>query len=150
MGLPTYPKIVKKPMDLATIRKKLDNQEYTTAQKFYDDFKLMIRNCFLFNPTGTPVNQAGSELQRLFDEKWKHLPPLHEASEEEDEDEEESEEEHQRTWLFNSFITAALCHGFADSFRRCNLSHGKSDQSHERKSRCSQKCEVTKGEEEEE
>ncbi|KAF8807195.1 Bromodomain-containing protein [Phlegmacium glaucopus] len=97
MEIPTYPKIVKKPMDLSTIRRKLDNQEYTTAQKFYDDFKLMIRNCFLFNPSGTPVNLAGIELQRLFDEKWKHLPPLHEASEEEEEEEEdESEEEHQR------------------------------------------------------
>lgn len=100
MEIPTYPKIVKKPMDLSTIRRKLDNQEYPTAQKFYDDFKLMIRNCFLFNPAGTPVNLAGIELQRLFDEKWKHLPPLHEASEEEEEEEEdESEEDHQRTWL---------------------------------------------------
>lgn len=116
MGLPTYPRIVKKPMDLATIRKKLDNQEYPTAQKFYDDFKLMIRNCFLFNPSGTPVNLAGSELQRLFDEKWKNLPPLHEASEEEEDDEEESEEEHQRAWLFNSFITAALCLGSLIAF----------------------------------
>lgn len=96
MEIPTYPKIVKKPMDLSTIRRKLDNQEYPTAQKFYDDFKLMIRNCFLFNPSGTPVNLAGIELQRLFDEKWKHLPPLREASEEEEEEEEEeSEEEHQ-------------------------------------------------------
>jgi hypothetical protein len=108
MGLPTYPKVVKKPMDLATIRKKLDNQEYTTAQKFYDDFKLMIRNCFLFNPSGTPVNLAGIELQRLFDEKWKHLPPLHEASEEDDDEEDESEEEHQRTWLLKLFYNSRL------------------------------------------
>ena len=56
-------------IDLATTRKKLDNQEYLTAQKFYDDFKLMIRYCFLFNLSGTPMNLVGSELQRLFDEK---------------------------------------------------------------------------------
>ena len=108
MELPSYPKIVKKPMDLATIRKKLDNQEYTTAHKFYDDFKLMIRNCFLFNPSGTPVNLAGIELQRLFDEKWKHLPPLREASEEEEEEDDESEEEHQRTWLLKLFYNSRL------------------------------------------
>ena len=40
MKMPSYPKIVKKPMDLAMTRKKLDNQEYTTAQKFYGDSKL--------------------------------------------------------------------------------------------------------------
>lgn len=79
------------------MRKKLENHEYSNASKFFDDFKLMIRNCFSFNPAGTPVNQAGIELQRLFDEKWKNLPPLREASEgEEEEDEDESEEERNR------------------------------------------------------
>lgn len=51
----------------------------------------------MFNPAGTPVNQAGIELQRLFDEKWKALPPLHEVSEDEDEeDEEETDDEQAR------------------------------------------------------
>lgn len=75
------------------MRAKLDRHEYSTSRKFYDDFKLMIRNCFSFNPTGTPVNQAGIELQRLFDEKWKTLPPLRELSEDEDEDEEEESDD---------------------------------------------------------
>ena len=97
LEIPTYLKIIKKPMDLSTMRKKLENHEYPNASKFFDDFKLMIRNCFTFNPAGTPVNQAGIELQRLFDEKWKNLPPLREASEEEEEeDEDESEEERSR------------------------------------------------------
>lgn len=84
-------------MDMSTMRKKLESHEYLNASKFFDDFKLMIRNCFNFNPSGTPVNQAGIELQRLFDEKWKNLPPLREASEEEEvEEEDESEEERNR------------------------------------------------------
>ena len=61
-------------MDLSTMRKKLDNHEYTTSQAFFADFKQMIRNCFIFNPPGTPVNLAGIELQRLFDEKWENMP----------------------------------------------------------------------------
>ncbi|KAH0838598.1 Bromodomain-containing protein [Lanmaoa asiatica] len=80
LEIPAYFKIIKKPMDLSTMRKKLENHEYPNASKFFDDFKLMIRNCFTFNPAGTPVNQAGIELQRLFDEKWKNLPPLREPS----------------------------------------------------------------------
>jgi len=56
------------------MRKKLAEYEYPNAQAFFRDFKLMIRDCFRFNPVGTPVNLAGIELQRLFDEKWKDLP----------------------------------------------------------------------------
>ncbi|KAF8213316.1 Bromodomain-containing protein [Mycena galopus ATCC 62051] len=99
LDIPSYPKIVKKPMDLSTMRKKLDNHEYTNATKFYDDFKLMIRNCFAFNP-------AGNLLQRLFDEKWQGLPPLHDVSDDDDEeDEEESEDEDtQRIALMESQI----------------------------------------------
>ena len=80
------------------MRKKLESNQYSTAQKFFDDFKLMIRNCFIYNPAGTPVNQAGIELQRIFDEKWRHLPPLREAMSEDDEEDEEddSEEDRQR------------------------------------------------------
>ena len=86
------------------MRKKLDNHEYLNAQKFWEDFKLMIRNCFTFNPAGTPVNQAGIELQKIFDDKWKNLPPLHEVSEEEEEEEEDdSEEDRQRTHHYVPF-----------------------------------------------
>lgn len=96
-----YYKVIKKPMDFSTMRKKLDNGEYPNATKFYDDFKLMIRNCFLFNPAGTVVNQAGIELQRIFDEKWVNLPPLRDVSDEEDEeDEEESDDERKREFFY--------------------------------------------------
>jgi bromodomain-containing factor 1 len=105
LDIPSYPKIVKKPMDLSTMRKKLESHLYLNAQKFYEDFKLMIRNCFSFNPAGTPVNQAGIELQRLFDEKWKAQPPLHEVSEdEEEEDEDDSDEDRARMWLLPSLM----------------------------------------------
>ena len=101
MDLPTYPRVVKKPMDLSTIRKKLDGGEYDNQQEFYDDFKLMIRNCFAFNPSGTPVNLAGQELQRLFDEKWKGMPQARVyESEEEDDGYDSEEDDRQRTYSF--------------------------------------------------
>ena len=82
------------------MRKKLDNGEYPTAAKFFDDFKQMIRNCFLFNPAGTPVNQAGIELQRVFDEKWRNLPQLRVVSDDEEEEEEEEEDEERKRMYF--------------------------------------------------
>jgi Bromodomain len=63
-------------MDLSTIRRKLDNNEYANVLPFFTDFKLMIRNCFSYNQPSAPVNQAGVDLQRVFDEKWKNLPVL--------------------------------------------------------------------------
>ncbi|KAJ3794041.1 Bromodomain-containing protein [Lentinula aff. detonsa] len=98
LDIPSYPKIIKRPMDMSTMRRKLDAHEYRTASTFWDDFKLMIRNCFTFNPAGTPVNQAGQELQRVFDEKWKGLPPEPMSEDEEDEEEDEdTDEERART-----------------------------------------------------
>ena len=97
LGIPHYPKIVKKPMDLSTMRKKLDSGEYPNANKFKEDFALMIRNCMAFNPAGTVVHDAGVELQRAFEEKWAHLPPLKQPSDdEEEEDEEDTDDERMR------------------------------------------------------
>ncbi|TEB39309.1 Bromodomain-containing protein [Coprinellus micaceus] len=89
MELPSYPKIVKKPMDLSTMRRKLDNRDYPTAQRFYDDFKLMIKNCMLFNPVGTPVCTAGQELEKVFLEKWRNLPPLRPVISDDEDDEDD-------------------------------------------------------------
>lgn len=96
MEIPQYPKIIKKPMDLSTIRRKLADGEYTTPDKFREDFKLMVRNCLTFNPPKNPVHESGKELDRVFDEKWLHLPPLHSqdpSDEEDDYDEDDSEED---------------------------------------------------------
>ena len=78
------------------MKKKLDAGEYPSAQAFHNDFKLMIKNCTTFNPEGTPVNTAGRDLERLWNEKWRGLPPLHEVSDDEEEEEEESEDERAR------------------------------------------------------
>lgn len=102
MGIPEYTKVVKKPMDLSTMKRKLDGNEYITAEKFRDDFRLMIKNCLTFNPPGNPVHEAGKALQQLFEEKWKNLPVLrsHDLSEDEDDEEEDnSDEERARTSL---------------------------------------------------
>lgn len=99
LNIPAYPKIIKKPMDLSTMRRKLDNKEYADADKFFDDFSLMIRNCMNFNPAGTPVNTAGLELQRLFEEKWMEMPPLKGVAsdaEDEEEEDENSDEDRER------------------------------------------------------
>jgi len=68
-GLPTYPSIIKKPMDLGTMHEKLQRGEYTSAKKFEEDFRLIIQNCKKFNGDGLVTNCAIS-LEKLFDKKW--------------------------------------------------------------------------------
>ncbi|KAG9101496.1 hypothetical protein FS749_006399 [Ceratobasidium sp. UAMH 11750] len=92
--VPTYYKVIKRPMDLGTMRKKLDEGNYPNAHAFHNDFRLMIKNCMIFNPPGTAVHNAGLEMDRIFKEKWKNLPPLRQLSLEDDQAADSSEDEH--------------------------------------------------------
>jgi hypothetical protein len=78
------------------MRSKLESSAYHMAEKFRDDFKLIISNCNLYNPSGTLVHQAGVELKKLFEEKWKGLPPLQAESEGDDDSETDEERSHAR------------------------------------------------------
>ncbi|KAJ1311623.1 hypothetical protein OPQ81_010100 [Rhizoctonia solani] len=94
--VPNYYKVIKKPMDLSTMRRKLENNEYPNANAFHNDFKQMMRNCQQFNPPGTVVYIAGQEMDRIFKEKWKNLPPLRQPSPEDEDDADSSEDETNR------------------------------------------------------
>lgn len=49
LGIPDYLEIVKKPMDLSTIKKKLDMNQYTDPWEYVDDVWLMFDNAWLYN-----------------------------------------------------------------------------------------------------
>ncbi|EGG12926.1 uncharacterized protein MELLADRAFT_46486, partial [Melampsora larici-populina 98AG31] len=74
LGVPEYLTIIKKPMDLSTIKQKLDRGEYKAGAAFAADFRLMLNNCFTFNPVGTPVYNFGKQLECLFEQKWHERP----------------------------------------------------------------------------
>ncbi|KAI9594839.1 Bromodomain-containing protein [Syncephalis fuscata] len=74
MKLPDYPTVIKHPMDLSTIRKKLEDNVYGSAAEFEADIRLMFDNCYRYNPEGTPVNAMGRKLQGVFEKKWAELP----------------------------------------------------------------------------
>lgn len=52
MGLIDYPSIVKYPMDLGTINKKLREDRYNTVEEVLDDIQLIWDNCKLYNEQG--------------------------------------------------------------------------------------------------
>jgi len=69
-NIPTYFTIVKNPMDLGTIKKKIEGKEYKNKADFEYDVRLVFSNCFLFNPPGTPVNDSGKSLESYFNKEW--------------------------------------------------------------------------------
>lgn len=74
LNCPDYFKIIKEPMDLSTISTKYNTNHYENAREFEADIRLMLRNCYKFNPEGSPVNLMGHRLEALFDKKWAERP----------------------------------------------------------------------------
>ncbi|KAI9250293.1 Bromodomain-containing protein, partial [Sporodiniella umbellata] len=75
LSIPDYVEIVKHPMDLSTIEKKLNDQEYLEPEDFEQDIRLMFNNCYLYNPPTLPVHKMGRQLEKVFDDKWAQRPP---------------------------------------------------------------------------
>ncbi|OLY83535.1 SWR1 complex bromodomain subunit bdf1 [Smittium mucronatum] len=75
-GIPDYPTVVEHPMDMGTIRDKLQENDYKNASEFKDDFLLMLNNCYLYNHPKNVVYLAGKALEDSFEKKWKLLPPI--------------------------------------------------------------------------
>lgn len=86
--VPGYYDVIKKPMDMNTIKRKLEQDGYANANQFYKDFRQLIENCYTFNPAGT-VREAGHKLEEEFNRRWANLPPLRPAEDSEPESEED-------------------------------------------------------------
>lgn len=70
---PTYRKIISKPMDIASIKKKLESGAYGTREEFCDDVRLIFSNCEVFNEDDSPVGKAGHAMRNLFNTRWVEL-----------------------------------------------------------------------------
>ena len=73
LNLPNYFDIVKQPIDLDTIKKKLDRGAYTSESEFVDDMKLIFHNCYIFNPPDSDVVKLSRTLEGQFHLKWDRL-----------------------------------------------------------------------------
>uniref|UniRef100_A0A8B9N1B7 Transcription intermediary factor 1-alpha n=1 Tax=Accipiter nisus TaxID=211598 RepID=A0A8B9N1B7_9AVES len=75
--VPDYYKIIKKPMDLSTIKKRLEetNSFYTKPEDFVADFRLIFQNCAEFNEPDSEVADAGMKLEAYFEELLSNLYP---------------------------------------------------------------------------
>ncbi|KRJ99516.1 bromodomain adjacent to zinc finger domain protein 2B isoform X5 [Drosophila yakuba] len=74
---PTYRKIIKTPMDLSTIKKKLQDLSYKTREDFCVDVRQIFDNCEMFNEDDSPVGKAGHGMRKFFESRWGELTDKH-------------------------------------------------------------------------
>ncbi|KAM4595691.1 bromodomain-containing protein 4-like isoform 1-T2 [Fundulus diaphanus] len=74
LSLHDYHDIIKHPMDLSTIKKKLDNRQYRDAQEFAADVRLMFSNCYKYNPPDHDVVSMAHKLQDVFEMRFAKMP----------------------------------------------------------------------------
>lgn len=65
LGIPDYFEIVKKPMDLSTIRNKLMSGKYTDPWEYVDDVWLMFDNAWLYNRKTSRVYRYCTKVNSL-------------------------------------------------------------------------------------
>ncbi|NWZ48277.1 BRDT protein, partial [Haliaeetus albicilla] len=75
LNLPDYYSIIKKPMDLSTIKKRLEHNYYTKAAECIEDFKTMFLNCYIYNKPGDDIVFMAQELEKVFMQKIAQMPP---------------------------------------------------------------------------
>eukprot|EP00804_Cyclotella_cryptica_P015047 CCRYP_000634-RA/>CCRYP_000634-RA protein AED:0.01 eAED:0.01 QI:1424/1/1/1/0.66/0.5/4/88/1434 len=73
LGLADYFDIIKKPMDLGTIQKKLEAGSYHSFGEFKSDVRLTFENAMKYNEERTVVHEMAKELKKKFDVDYKKL-----------------------------------------------------------------------------
>jgi hypothetical protein len=73
LGLKDYHQIVKKPMDLGTIKKNLEEETYANAMEFFRDMDLVWSNTFKYNKKGSQICQYAEELSTEFNALVKNV-----------------------------------------------------------------------------
>ncbi|XP_005745397.1 bromodomain-containing protein 4 isoform X2 [Pundamilia nyererei] len=74
LGLHDYHDIIKHPMDLSTIKAKLENRQYRDPQEFAADVRLMFSNCYKYNPPDHEVVAMARKLQDVFEMRFAKMP----------------------------------------------------------------------------
>lgn len=74
LGLHDYHDIIKTPMDLGTVKKKMDDRQYKSSLEFAEDVRLIFKNCYKYNPPDHDVVMMGQKLQEVFESRFANIP----------------------------------------------------------------------------
>ncbi|BAF21655.1 transcription factor GTE11 [Oryza sativa Japonica Group] len=72
-GIPDYFDVIRNPMDLGTVKRKLTSKQYSNPYEFAADVRLTFSNAMKYNPPGNDVHGIADQLNKIFDSEWKLL-----------------------------------------------------------------------------
>lgn len=72
-GVPDYLDKIKRPMDLGTMKAKMDAHGYTSDEEFLGDMQQMFNNCYTYWKPGDPMYIACQKLEKTFQEKYSQM-----------------------------------------------------------------------------
>lgn len=73
-NIPDYYTVIKQPMDLNTIKKRLENYFYYSAEECIKDFQLIFDNCYRFNTPKHCISSMAKSLENTFKLKLENMP----------------------------------------------------------------------------
>ncbi|KAK7247223.1 hypothetical protein RIF29_42100 [Crotalaria pallida] len=73
LKIPDYFTVISQPMDLGTIKSKLEKNVYIGIEEFAADVRLTFSNAMTYNPPSNDVHSMAKELNKLFERKFKDL-----------------------------------------------------------------------------
>merc|ERR1719266_2724151 len=74
LDLHDYKQVIKKPMDLGTVRTKMESREYRSPAEFAIDMRLIFTNCYKYNPPDHDVVAMARKLQDVFEMRYARIP----------------------------------------------------------------------------
>ncbi|XP_034668018.1 bromodomain-containing protein 2-like [Drosophila subobscura] len=75
-----YLDIIKQPMDLGTVKRKMENREYSKVAEFAADMHLIFSNCYKYNPKTHDVVIMCEKLESVFESLYAQVPSESEDS----------------------------------------------------------------------
>lgn len=73
-SIPGYSEKIKHPMDLSTVLKKLNSNQYSSVDKWKEDMNLIWINATNFNGPDTPAYVMAKQLQSIFKGYTEKIP----------------------------------------------------------------------------
>ncbi|KAI3802539.1 hypothetical protein L1987_30673 [Smallanthus sonchifolius] len=73
LKIPDYYTVIKHPMDLGTVKTKLNSGKYADPWGFAADVRLTFSNAMTYNPRGNDVHLMAETLSKFFEVRWKAI-----------------------------------------------------------------------------
>ncbi|KAK1568997.1 hypothetical protein Q3G72_031420 [Acer saccharum] len=70
LGLHDYFTIIEHPMDLGTVKSRLNKNWYKSPKEFAEDVRLTFYNAMTYNPKGQDVHFMAELLSNMFEDRW--------------------------------------------------------------------------------